>query len=184
MAGFALGHTIPAADLKSAMTEGPKPTPTPPANPPEPGQKPARAGATTSDERGVLGRDSARALAAAFARSLIDDKCQDIIILDIADLTTVTSCLVIGTGTSDRQMQSALKNLKDVGAAFGSNHPRISADDNATWLLADYIDVVVHLFEPNARAYYDLESMWTDAPTIEPAARNPTAADRTDAAGS
>lgn len=156
------------------MTQGHEPTPTPPGTTPKQAPKKAtrgsaRGGATTSGEPGVLDRASAHALAAAFARSLLDDKCEHVVILDIADLTTVTTCLVIGSGTSDRQMQSALKNLKEVAETFGTAHARVSADDNATWLLADYIDVVVHLFEPNARAYYDLESMWADAPRVEPA---------------
>lgn len=150
------------------MTDGPKPTPTNHAKKP-------RAGATSSDKQGVLGREAAHDLAKAIARSLLDDKCEHVVILDIADLTTVTTCLVIGSGTSDRQMQSALKNLKEVAVRFGADHARVSADDNATWLLADYVDVVVHLFEPNARAYYDLESMWSDAPRLEPAPPTPPA---------
>jgi ribosome-associated protein len=107
------------------------------------------------------------------ARSLLDDKCEDVIVLDIADMTTVTGCLVIGTGTSERQMRSALTSLKQTAESFGARPARTSADDNATWLLADFIDVVVHLFEPNARAYYDLESMWPDAQRVEPAPPQP-----------
>lgn len=131
--------------------------------------QPRRAGASASDRPGVLDREGAKAFAAALARSLMDDKCEDVRILDIGDLTTVTACLVIGTGTSDRQMRAALKNLGETADRFGSRPMSVSADDNATWLLADYVDVVVHLFEPNARAYYDLESMWPDAGRIEPA---------------
>ncbi|MEM9372681.1 MAG: ribosome silencing factor [Planctomycetota bacterium] len=89
--------------------------------------------------------------------------------LDVVEQTTVTSCIVIGTGTSDRQMKSALDNLKDVAEAFDARPARVSEDEGTTWLLADFVDVVVHLFEPNARAYYDLESMWVDALRIEPA---------------
>lgn len=129
-----------------------------------------RPGASASDQPGVLDRDGARAFAAAVARSLIDDKCEHVEVLDIGDLTTVTGCLVIGSGTSERQMRSALKNLDDTAARFGTRALHVSADDNATWLLADFVDVVVHLFEPNARAYYDLESMWQDAGRIEPEA--------------
>lgn len=133
------------------------------------GPKP-RAGASASDQPGVLDREGARAFAAAIARSLIDDKCEHVEVLDIANLTTVTGCLVIGSGTSERQMRSALKNLDTPAARFGTRAIHVSADDNATWLLADFVDVVVHLFEPNARAYYDLESMWSDAARIEPEA--------------
>lgn len=141
----------------------------------DPARKPARHGATLSTDPGMLDRESSRSFAAALARSLLDDKCEHVIVLDVVELTTVTSCIVIGTGTSDRQMKSALDNLKDVAGAFGTKVARVSEDEGTTWLLADYVDVVVHLFEPNARAYYDLESMWIDAPRIEPAPPGPGA---------
>lgn len=135
----------------------------------------ARHGATVSDDPGILGIEDSRAFAAALARSVIDDKCEHVIILDVAQLTTVTSCIVIGTGTSDRQMRSTLDHLDEVADAFNTQVARISKDDGTTWLLADFVDVVVHLFEPNARAYYDIESMWSDAPRLEPAPPGPTA---------
>ncbi len=135
----------------------------------DPSGRASPAGATSSEDPGVLDRDASRAFAAALARSIIDDKCEHVIVLDVVEMTTVTSCIVIGTGTSDRQMKSALDNLKEVADAFGTHVARVSEDEGTTWLLADYVDVVVHLFEPNARAYYDLESMWIDAPRIEPA---------------
>lgn len=143
-----------------------EPHPNSPARTPRPG-------ASASDQPGVLDRDGARAFAAALARSLLDDKCEDVVVLDVGDLTTVTGCLVIGSGTSERQMRSALKNLGETADLFGTRALHVSADDNATWLLADFVDVVVHLFEPNARAYYDLESMWSDAPRLEPAPLRP-----------
>ena len=43
----------------------------------------------------------------------------------------------------------------------------LSADDRASWLLADFVDVIVHVFEPNTRAHYDLEMLWGDAPRLE-----------------
>lgn len=142
------------------MTESPK-------NPPN-------TGTTASTDPGVLDREASRTFAAALARSIIDDKCEHVIILDVVDLTTVTSCIVIGTGTSDRQMKSALDNLDEVAEQFGTTVSRVSKDEGTTWLLADFVDVVVHLFEPNARAYYDLESMWVDAPRLDPAPINST----------
>lgn len=129
--------------------------------------KAPRSGASASVKPGVLDREGARAFAAAAARSLIDDRCEDVLILDISDRSTVTGCIIVGTGTSERQMRAAVKHLEATGVRFGVKHLHVSADDNATWVLADYVDVVVHLFEPNARAFYDLESMWPDAPRLD-----------------
>lgn len=128
----------------------------------------ARPGATTSDQPAAFDREGARAFAKSIARSLLDDRCEDVVILDVADQTTVTACIVIASGTSDRQMRASLDHLDDVAKEHGTKVSRVSKDDNTTWLLADFVDVVVHLFEPNARAFYDLETMWLDAPRIDP----------------
>jgi ribosome-associated protein len=73
---------------------------------------------------------------------------------------------VIGSGTSERQMRSVLHHIEDLGKQTGYPAFRISADDRAVWLLADFVDVVVHLFEPDARQHYDLEMLWGDAPRV------------------
>lgn len=109
---------------------------------------------------------SAAEFAVEAARLLLDDKCTDIVVLDVAKLTSVSRFIVIGTGTSDRQMRSVLDDVADLGRNSGHTVARKSVDERATWVLADFVDVVVHLFEPNTRAYYDLEMMWGDAPRV------------------
>lgn len=109
----------------------------------------------------------ARAFAIEAARALDDDKCTDVTLLDVRGLSQVTDYIVIGSGTSDRQMRSVLKNVVELGGRMGHPAMRSSGDERATWVLADFVHVVVHLFEPNTRAYYDLETLWGDAPTIE-----------------
>lgn len=108
-----------------------------------------------------------RAFAIEAARMLFDDKSENVVVLDVSSLSQVTDFIVIGSGTSDRQMKSSIENIEVLAkehdfAAFGS-----STDSGATWLLIDFVDVVVHLFEPNTRAHYDLEMLWGDAEHIE-----------------
>ena len=105
----------------------------------------------------------ARRFAVECARLLSDDKCGHVVVLDVRGLSQVTDYLVIGSGTSDRQMLSALDHARELGDTM--DHPclRTSADDRATWVLADFADVVVHLFEPATREHYDLEMLWGDA---------------------
>ena len=98
---------------------------------------------------------------------LDDDKCHDIVVLDVRGLSHVTDYIVIASGTSDRQMRSAIKNVEEQGEAAGFRAFRSSTDERASWLLADFVDVIVHVFEPNTRAHYDLEMLWGDAPRIE-----------------
>lgn len=101
------------------------------------------------------------------ARLLFDDKCEDVVLLDVRSKSMVCDYILIASGTSDRQMRSVLDHAQDLGRSLHFNAFHTSTDDNATWLLADFVDIVVHLFEPNVRAHYDLETLWGDAPRVD-----------------
>jgi ribosome-associated protein len=109
----------------------------------------------------------ARAFAIEAARTLDDEKCTDVTVIDVRGLSQVTDYLVIGNGTSERQMRSVLLHVEEQGAALGFPAFRSHSDPRSNWLLADCVDVVIHLFEPNARAYYDLEMLWGDGARVE-----------------
>jgi ribosome-associated protein len=100
------------------------------------------------------------------AQALRDDKCEDVQLLDVRTIRDDVDFIVIASGTSDRQMRSVLRHAKDLGASCGWHSVRSNADERATWLLADFVGVIVHLFEPSTRAHYDLEMLWGDAPRI------------------
>jgi ribosome-associated protein len=101
------------------------------------------------------------------ARLIRDDKCEDVILLDVRELSQVTDYIVIGSGSSDRQMRSVIKHVEELAQERGHSVFRNNADERSTWLLADFVDVVVHLFEPNTRAHYDLEALWGDSARLE-----------------
>jgi ribosome-associated protein len=101
------------------------------------------------------------------ARLVRDDKCEDVVLMDVRELSQVTDFIIIGSGTSDRQMHSVLRHVEELGKGRKMPAFRSNADDRSTWLLLDFVDVVVHLFEPNTRAHYDLEMLWGDAPRLE-----------------
>lgn len=109
----------------------------------------------------------ARTFAVEAARLLEDDKCHDIVVLDVKGLSQVTDYIVIASGTSERQMSSVLSHVDDLGKERSFTAFRTSGDERSTWLLADFVDVVVHIFEPSTRAHYDLEMLWGDAPRLE-----------------
>lgn len=129
---------------------------------PNPSNTPVRA------EAEVPARDTsqARALAVEVARTLADDKCEQIEILDVSARSQVTDFLVIATGTSDRQMRSAADDAAELAKRHENSAYRRSQDDRDTWIVLDCIDVVVHIFEPNTRAFYNLEHLWQDAPRV------------------
>ena len=126
-----------------------------------------RGGATMSTGAQILNPDMARAFALAIAESLVDDKCTDVTILDVQGISPVTGFIVIGSGTSARQMGSSLDHLDEVAEAHDTSVYKLSTDNDSLWLLADFVDVVVHLFEPEARAHYDLENLWGKVGRVE-----------------
>ncbi len=128
---------------------GKKVAPPPPPPPPSPSE-----------------RDLSREFAIDAARLLHDDKCTEIVVLDVRGTSQVSDYIVIGTGTSDRQMRSVLSHAEQLGSSRGFAPWRTEADPGGRWLLMDSVDVVVHLFEPNTRAHYDLEMLWGDAPRV------------------
>lgn len=94
-------------------------------------------------------------------------RAEDVIILDLRGLSSVADFFVIATGTSDRQMRAIADEIEEYGRSIGQKPYGLSGYDSPTWLLLDYVDVVIHLFDPAKRHYYDLELLWGDAPRIE-----------------
>jgi len=123
---------------------------------------PTEAGAPAAVRAGA-----ARELAIDAARLLGDDKCEDVILLDVRGLSPMCDYIVIGTGTSNRQMRAVSDDVAALGKERGFGPARQNVDDRVTWCVTDMFDVVVHVFEPNTRAYYDLEMMWGDAPRLD-----------------
>ncbi len=128
---------------------------------------PQTIGATASSGARILDQDAAKAFAIHAAQSLTDDKCTDVVVLDVTGISPVTGFIVIGSGTSARQMKSSLENINDLAKEAGTQAFAISSDERSMWLLADFVDVVVHLFEPNARSHYDLESLWANSTRVQ-----------------
>ena len=111
-------------------------------------------------------RAQAREFAIEAARLFHDRHCTDVIVLDVNGLSHVCDFIIIGTGTSDRQMKSLAGELEDLAQEQGEQVFRSNRDTATTWIVMDFIDVVAHLFEPNQRSYYDLEQLWSDAPEV------------------
>jgi ribosome-associated protein len=101
------------------------------------------------------------------ARLAADNRAEDVVILDLRELSAIADFFVIATGTSDRQMRAIADQVEEYGARIGQRVYGRSGYENATWLLVDYVDVVLHLFDAERREYYDLELLWGDAPRID-----------------
>lgn len=110
---------------------------------------------------------AARQYAIDAARLICDEKCEDIIVLDLRGVSTICDYFVIATGTSDRQMRAVADHLRELGKTRGEEPYSVSGYDEGAWIVVDYVDVVVHLFDTEKRSYYDLEALWGDCPRVE-----------------
>ena len=107
------------------------------------------------------------------AQAAAAKKAEDIVILDVGDILAVTERFVICSGTNVRQVRTIVDEvMKQLRDEAGCKPRSIEGLDDASWVLLDYGDFVVHVFLSETRAYYDLERLWADAPsqTIEPVA--------------
>lgn len=108
-----------------------------------------------------------RQFAIEAARIADDDKCEDVIILDLRGKSSVCDYFVIATGTSDRQMCACGDHIDEHAHKLGQklfNNKRL---DSSIWCLLDYVDVLIHLFDREHREYYDLELLWGDCPKVD-----------------
>lgn len=101
------------------------------------------------------------------ARIVSDNRAEDVVVLDLRSVSAIADFFVIATGTSDRQMRAIAEKIEEYGRTVGQRVYGRSGYENATWLLVDYVDVVVHLFDAERREYYDLELLWGDAPRVD-----------------
>lgn len=98
-----------------------------------------------------------------------DVKGQDIEILDLREIeNTVCDYFIICNGTSNTQVNAIVNSIqKSVSKALKEKPWHIEGGENAEWILMDYVDVVVHVFQKHIREFYDIESLWGDAKSVK-----------------
>lgn len=95
--------------------------------------------------------------------SLDDDKAQDVVVIDLEGKSDIADFMVIATGASQRQVGAMSDHLQKKIKAEGVRGAAVEGIPQCDWVLIDAGDVVVHLFRPEVRRFYDLEKMWGDA---------------------
>ena len=120
------------------------------------------------EERGVQAQEVAigELLARRAAELALEKKCEEVKILDLRGLTSVTDFFVIVTADSERKAKAAAEHILDELREDGERPMHVEGMDTMHWILLDYVDVVVHIFMPDERRFYDLESLWSDAPVV------------------
>lgn len=101
------------------------------------------------------------------ARIAADNKGQDVVVLDMRPCTPLFDYFVVATGQSRRQIHTLAEEVDAGLVAEGDTRLGIEGYEASKWVVQDYGDVVVHVFDPDTRAYYNLEELWADAPKVD-----------------
>ncbi len=116
-------------------------------------------------KRSRAAAEEARRLATVAAREAADRRAGDVLLLDLRGLTSATDFFVIASGESDVQVRAIADRIEErLREEVGVKPWHVEGLGNMRWVLLDYVDFVVHVFHHEARAYYELERLWADAP--------------------
>ena len=94
--------------------------------------------------------------------TLNNNKAQNVISIDLKNKTYIADYMVIASGTSSRHLQALSENLVSELKKVGLNNCRLEGRESKDWKLVDASDVIVHIFHPEKREFYDLEKMWSE----------------------
>ncbi len=100
-------------------------------------------------------------------RAAESKKAVDVCVLDVREVTSFADYFVICSGTNTRQVQAIAEEIDIELAKRGEKATNLEGFKNGEWILADYGDMIVHVFSPAARAFYELERLWRHAKTVE-----------------
>ena len=105
--------------------------------------------------------------ALAAAKIAAERHCRDIVVLNLTGMSPATDFFVIATGTSNRQMRTVADEISQAAREQGLQRFGRAGYEQARWILLDFIDIVVHIFDEQYRDYYDLELLWGDAKRLK-----------------
>ncbi len=99
--------------------------------------------------------------------ALEDKKAEDIRILDIREVSILADYFIIANGTNNNQIQALVDNVQEEMSKAGYTLKSTEGYQSASWVLLDYIDIIIHIFSKEDRLFYDLEHIWRDGKPVE-----------------
>ena len=99
--------------------------------------------------------------------ALEDKKAEDITVIDITGVSSIADYFIIANGTNQNQLTAMQDAVDEAMYKAGLHAKQIEVNNQSTWILMDYQDIIVHLFSKEDRLFYDLERIWKDGKVIE-----------------
>lgn len=106
-------------------------------------------------------------MAAVAARAAASKLAQDVVVIDVSDQLVITDCFVIASAANERQVGAIVDEVEERMRLAGHKPARREGTREGRWVLLDYVDVVVHIQHADERAFYALDRLWRDCPTVE-----------------
>lgn len=101
-------------------------------------------------------------------QALEDKKAEDIRIIDISEVSVLADYFLIASGTNRSQIQAMCDNVEELLHKNGVSSKQVEGYENANWVLLDFGDLIVHIFDKENRLFYDLERIWRDGRKVTP----------------
>lgn len=98
--------------------------------------------------------------------ALEDKKAEDIRVIDISEVSVIADYFIIADGSNSNQVQALIDNVEETLGKKGYHPKQIEGYQSASWILMDYGDIIVHVFDKENRLFYDLERIWKDGTSI------------------
>lgn len=110
---------------------------------------------------------TSKELAKLACNALDDKKALEIKVINIENVSTLADYFIIASGTNHNQVQAMADNVDETLGRAGYEPKQIEGYQNANWILMDYRDIVIHIFDEENRLFYDLERIWRDGTVVE-----------------
>lgn len=111
--------------------------------------------------------ESSKKMAALVCTALEDKKASNIKVINIENVSALADYFIIASGTNRNQVQAMADNVDETLGRAGHPSKQVEGYASANWILLDFGDVVVHLFDEESRLFYDLERIWRDGKSVE-----------------
>lgn len=100
-------------------------------------------------------------------RSIKGKKGYDVKVIDISEISILADYFIIANGSNSNQVQAMVDNVEEQMYKAGFDDPKVEGYNNASWILLDYNDVVLHIFDEESRSFYNLERLWRDGKEVD-----------------
>lgn len=112
-------------------------------------------------------KDTSKQMAKVAVEALKEKKGYDVKVIDISEISILADYFIIANGSNANQVQAMVDNVEEQMYKAGFDDPKVEGYNNASWILLDYNDVVLHIFDEESRSLYNLERLWRDGKEVD-----------------